>query len=329
MDRVRRATMHKSADNGGKDVPNVALILMATFVCGCIRRSIEPRHVGTKCHYLLRFYLSPVLRRMGLAQMPRNVPVSWTLPNHLSFVDRFFRTNTFDHKSIGQWSARNVLQALQGNDSMDPVAWFPERTAQLVWQNASSPVLTNKHQDLAWLAVRGALPVRSFLHRRNLTTSAHCPRDGCYGEETVAHLFKECGFARRVWRGLQGSLSRFIPSSSVTEDSVLYGLQDDGSRWSRRTGYLQHPASDGEGSQRGDSLLKRPLHQEGSRQRTSTVSTTSLVTATFKYIWAFMSGDAVVHKKSRYDFTRPSKRPKGTSAQSWRMGQMFSSCGRA
>ena len=224
MDRVRRATMYKSADNGGKSVPNVALILMATFVCGCIRRSVEPRHVGTKCHYLLRFYLSPVLRRMGLAQMPRNVPVSWSLPPHLSSVERFFRTNTFDHMSIGQWSAQNVLQALQGKDSMDPVAWFPEQTAQLVWQNASSPELTNKHQDLAWLAVRGALPVRSFLHRRNLTTSARCPRDGCYGVETVAHLFAECGFAQRVWRKMQGSLVRFIPNSSVTEDSVIYGL---------------------------------------------------------------------------------------------------------
>lgn len=107
---------------------------------------------------------------------------------------------------------------------MDMVGWFPEQTVQTIWQNASSPELTNKHQDLAWLAVRGALPVRSFLHGRSITPSARCPREDCAGEETVAHVFAGCGFARRVWRKMQGSLSRFIPSSCVTEDSLIYGL---------------------------------------------------------------------------------------------------------
>uniref|UniRef100_UPI00398EA63E probable G-protein coupled receptor 139 n=1 Tax=Pristiophorus japonicus TaxID=55135 RepID=UPI00398EA63E len=56
--------MYKSLDSGGKDVPNVAVILMATFVCGCIKLCTDPRYANTNCHPVLRFYLSPVLQRM-------------------------------------------------------------------------------------------------------------------------------------------------------------------------------------------------------------------------------------------------------------------------
>ncbi|XP_078412405.1 uncharacterized protein LOC144689141 [Cetorhinus maximus] len=224
MDRVRRDAMYKPLDKGGKNVPNIALILMATFVCGCIKRCVDPQYANTKCHYVLRFYLSPVLRRMGLATLPRNAPSSWTVPYHLSLVEKFMQKNTFDHKSIRQWSARNVLEALRDKERVDPVGWFPEQTVKVIWQNASSPELSNKHQDVAWLVVRKALPVRSFLHARKLTPSARCPRGGCGGEETVVHLLVDCAFAKKVWREMQWLLSRFIPSSSVTQDSVLYGL---------------------------------------------------------------------------------------------------------
>lgn len=37
----------KSTDKGGKNVPNDALILTATFVYVCIKLCVEPKHVGT------------------------------------------------------------------------------------------------------------------------------------------------------------------------------------------------------------------------------------------------------------------------------------------
>ncbi|XP_072103315.1 uncharacterized protein [Mobula birostris] len=221
MERVRRTVMHKSLDNGGKNVPNIALTLMASFVCGCIRLCVEPRYVGTKYHYVPRFYLSPWLRRMGLAPLPRNAPVSWSLPAYLSYVAKFFQENAFDHRAIRQWSARSVLQALQEKDVMDTVGWFPEQTVQFIWQNASLPDLTNRHQDLAWLAVRGALPVRALLYAWNVVPAPHCPREDCGEEESVTHLFAHCQFAKRVWRMMDGLVSRFIPSSCVTEDSLI------------------------------------------------------------------------------------------------------------
>ncbi|XP_067866275.1 uncharacterized protein [Heterodontus francisci] len=140
------------------------------------------------------------------------------------FVGKFLQENTFDHQSIRQWSARNVLKALREKEMVDPVGWFPKQTAKVIWQNASSPKLSNKHQDVVWLVVRRALPVRSFLHAQSLAPSARCSRGGCGGEETVAHLLLECVFAKQVWKELQCFLSRCVPSSSVTQESVLYGL---------------------------------------------------------------------------------------------------------
>ncbi|XP_067896195.1 uncharacterized protein [Heterodontus francisci] len=190
----------------------------------CIKLRVNLQYANSKCHYVLRFYLSPVLRKMGLVTLPRNAPSSWTVPYHLSFVEQFLQENTFDHRSIRQWSARNVLKALREKETGDPVGWFPEQTAKVIWRNASSPELSNKHQDVAWLVVRRALPVRFFMHARSLALSAQCPRGGCGGEETVGHPLLECVFAKQVWKEMQWFLSRFIPSSSVTQESVLYGL---------------------------------------------------------------------------------------------------------
>eukprot|EP00061_Rhincodon_typus_P009384 g32853.t1 len=80
----------------------------------CVRR-----YTNTKCHYSLRFYLSPVLQRMGLASLPWNAPSSWTIPYHLSFVEKFMKENTFDHKSIKQWSARSILETLWEKERVD------------------------------------------------------------------------------------------------------------------------------------------------------------------------------------------------------------------
>eukprot|EP00061_Rhincodon_typus_P018254 g47354.t1 len=168
MDRVCRDIMYKDLDKGGKNVPNATLTLMATFVCGCIKLCVDPQYANTKCHYLLRLYLSPVLRRMGLALLPWNTPSSWTVPYHLSFVEKLVKRNIFDHKAIRRWSARSIFGTLRVNERVDPVGWFPTQTAKVIWQNASSPELSNKHQDIAWLVVRRALPVRSFMHARTL-----------------------------------------------------------------------------------------------------------------------------------------------------------------
>eukprot|EP00061_Rhincodon_typus_P013125 g39302.t1 len=60
MDRVHKDTMHKTLDKGEKNVPNATLILMAIFVCGCIKLYVDPQYTNIKCHDILRFYFSSV-----------------------------------------------------------------------------------------------------------------------------------------------------------------------------------------------------------------------------------------------------------------------------
>eukprot|EP00061_Rhincodon_typus_P016808 g45211.t1 len=102
-------SMYKTLDKREKNVPNVALVLMATFVCGCIKLCIDPWYA----YYILRFYLSLMLQRMGLASLPWNAPSSWTIPYHLSFVEKFAKKHTFDHQSIRKWSTHSVLETLR------------------------------------------------------------------------------------------------------------------------------------------------------------------------------------------------------------------------
>eukprot|EP00061_Rhincodon_typus_P010220 g34342.t1 len=142
---------YKTLDTGGTNVSSVSLIRMATFVCGCIKLCVDPRYANTKGHYVLRFHLSPVLQKMGPASLLQRAPSSWTIPYHVSFVEQFATKNTIDHKSIRKWSARSVLKTLRGKERVDPVAWFPEQIVKGIWQNASSPELSNKLQDIAWL----------------------------------------------------------------------------------------------------------------------------------------------------------------------------------
>eukprot|EP00061_Rhincodon_typus_P008164 g30544.t1 len=67
-----------------------------------------------------------VLRRVGLASLPRNAPSSWAVPYHLFFMEKFAKKNIFDHKSIRKWSACTVLETLWEKEKVYPVVWFPD-----------------------------------------------------------------------------------------------------------------------------------------------------------------------------------------------------------
>eukprot|EP00061_Rhincodon_typus_P004979 g23878.t1 len=64
-------------------------------------------------------HLFLVLRRIGLALLPWNTPSSCTVLYHLSFVEKFVKKNTIDHKSIRKWSACSVLKTLWEKERVD------------------------------------------------------------------------------------------------------------------------------------------------------------------------------------------------------------------
>eukprot|EP00061_Rhincodon_typus_P011261 g36148.t1 len=92
---------------------------------------------------------------MGLALALKNAPSSWTIPYHLSFMEKFAKKNTFDHKSIRKWSACIVLETLWEKEWIDPVG-------------CSLSSLSNSF---------GRMP-----HHQNFTT---CTKNGLAGGEKV------------------------------------------------------------------------------------------------------------------------------------------------
>lgn len=63
---------------------------------------------------------------------PGAIPVQCvtpTLPHYLLFIEKVFRTSSFHHNPIRQWSSQSVKQAPWDNAL---VGWFPEQTSQIV-----------------------------------------------------------------------------------------------------------------------------------------------------------------------------------------------------
>eukprot|EP00061_Rhincodon_typus_P016073 g44092.t1 len=42
---------------------------------------------------------------------------------------------------------------IKEKERVDPIRLFPEQTVKVIWQNISSPELSDKHQDVAWLVL--------------------------------------------------------------------------------------------------------------------------------------------------------------------------------
>eukprot|EP00061_Rhincodon_typus_P014738 g41984.t1 len=90
---------------------------------------------------------------------------------------KFGKRNTFGHSSISTWSAHSVLETLREKERVDPVAWFPEQTVKVIWQNVSSPELSSKHQDIVWLV--DAQRDKHQLHLEDQLSERHsliCPK---------------------------------------------------------------------------------------------------------------------------------------------------------
>eukprot|EP00061_Rhincodon_typus_P014580 g41681.t1 len=166
--------VQNSGEWGGENIPNIALILMTTFVYTCIKLCVDPWYTNTKCYYVLRLYLSCCCigwdwpHGRGKLQVVEPFRITCPLSRNLQ------RKTIFDHQSIRKWSACSVLETLKEKERLNPVAWFSEQTVKVIWQNASSLELSNKHQGIAWLMERRALSVISFmytsLHQHMLTS---------------------------------------------------------------------------------------------------------------------------------------------------------------
>ncbi|XP_054900671.1 uncharacterized protein LOC129369282 [Poeciliopsis prolifica] len=97
--------------------------------------------------------------------------------------------------------------------------------ATTVWRNVSHPVVSNRLQDMSWMAAHGILPVRAVMHSRGMSATSICTRPGCGAPESVRHLLWECSAADDLWATAGSSQFSHLPAGEVLNAQlVLYGV---------------------------------------------------------------------------------------------------------
>ncbi|KAJ1170263.1 hypothetical protein NDU88_002143 [Pleurodeles waltl] len=161
MDRVKRTVMHKEHRKGGKAVPDIPTILRAFFVCGCVRITLTNENKDHSAYKVFRFFLLPVWRRLGWDEWENATMFNWDLPWYYKKIEKFVVEFGLNCVTPSLWKPRTIHRLIRSRDTTEPVSDLPPATATRVWENVSSPSLTNRHKDIAWMAVKGGLPVRS------------------------------------------------------------------------------------------------------------------------------------------------------------------------
>ncbi|KAM5152703.1 LOW QUALITY PROTEIN: uncharacterized protein ACMZJ9_010829 [Mantella aurantiaca] len=164
----------------------------------------------------------PLWRSLGWDKWDSSVPYNWDTPWFYLETFMFIKDNELQVKP-DLWKPKTIHKLIRAKDTMESVPGLPSDTCKYIWRNVSSKRLTNRHKDLAWMAIQGGLPTRTFMHARNLCRYRHCPF--CViEEETPLHLFWQCEFAQRLLAALEHELRDLMPQTAITHCAVLYGL---------------------------------------------------------------------------------------------------------
>ncbi|XP_031747517.1 uncharacterized protein LOC116406770 [Xenopus tropicalis] len=223
MDRVKRSVMYKAPCKGGKGVPDIPTLLRSFFVCNCIRQTITGKEKDSVGSSMSRFFLLPLWRSLGWDKWDSSYPYNWNTPWFYLDVTKFVREHQLEGVKPDLWKPKTIHKLIRAKDKTESIPGLPEDTAKVVWGNVSSDSLTNKHKDMSWMAIQGGLPLRTFMHARNLCRYRHCPRCILY-EETSLHTFWDCQFAQVLLDALEHELKDCVPRNLLTHHAVLYGL---------------------------------------------------------------------------------------------------------
>ncbi|KAJ1086950.1 hypothetical protein NDU88_000145 [Pleurodeles waltl] len=155
MDRVKRSVMHKGLRKGRKAVPDIPTILRAVFVCGCVRITLMNENKDHSAYRVFCIFLLLESRRLRWDKW-ENAPTSnGDLPWYYKEIEKFVVEFGLNCVTPSLRKPRTIHRLIRSRDTTEPVSDLPPATATRVWENVSSPSLTNRHKDFAWMAVKG------------------------------------------------------------------------------------------------------------------------------------------------------------------------------
>lgn len=218
--------MYQTIREGGRDVPCIPLKLDAIFysnVCNLLSKTYVH-----KCQILMWFWLSGPFS--FLVKWDNNVPKAEDRPDYYQQMDDRRKKYT-ECKDVGViMKHRELYRSLVQKHNIQIVVVKEE-----VWGRVQDKELSNKHKDFNWLLLYRRLPVRSTMYAHGLGKSKYCPRENCLEEETIVHLMWECGFAKKVWKGVK---EYYECLRDITYESSVYFEIKEGGKQQRAKVYL-------------------------------------------------------------------------------------------
>ena len=217
---VRREVMYLGKDKGGRDVPDFPLKLDCLFfaqLCARLAAPLEHPH-----QYFVRLWLSWPLRFM-VNTWSNSGPKAETRPDHYKHLVRWSRVLPAGLQPEAAVRHRALYKVvLEGRGARAAVGLEKD-----TWSRVQPKGLDNRLQDLNWQCVHGKLPVREVLYRHGLTRHPRCPRPTCAEDESLGHVFWDCGYARVIWGKVSVLCSKVDPQFQLTREKVMRGWSHD------------------------------------------------------------------------------------------------------
>ena len=214
-ERLKRDTVKKRPENGGKGLPDPHLFLGSKYTALHIRYAMAPSREN-KTSALARFWMGSYLRSLSILKPSLKCPVSFNLPPQYLFIKKFLKQYDLEGQNVTVLTNAKLLVSLvQDREKVSPVPGLTTCEAKRVWRNVAHPALQNKQKDLSWMAAHEILPVRAVMHSRGMAKNPICPRSGCGKPETVRHVFWECSVAGDLWAATDPLTSPNLPAGEV------------------------------------------------------------------------------------------------------------------
>ncbi|KAK1802550.1 hypothetical protein P4O66_004202 [Electrophorus voltai] len=217
---VKREVMYLGKDKGGRDVSDFPLKLDCLFfaqLCARLAAPLEHPH-----QYFIRLWLSWPLRKV-VRTWSNSGPKAETLPEHFDHMVRWSKSLPAGLRPESLAKHRLLYKTVLEARGTRAVVGLEEDT----WSRVQPKGLDNRLQDLNWRCIHGKLPVRDVLYRHGLTRHPRCPRPNCAEEETLRHVFWDCGYARDVWGKVADLCRTLDPQFQLTYNKVTWGWPQD------------------------------------------------------------------------------------------------------
>lgn len=218
QERVKRLTMFKCPENGGRDVPNIPVMVRVQSLAYTVSNI---QTMAKKSSFFNKFYFTTTLRPLGLCALDHTIPYSWDPPKHYRVLRETLHA-FFKNKTDNNWTFKTLKTAINQLETPIVLEHPPNFDNKIIWKNVNNPNLSNKHKDIAWMAAVCCLPTRVFMFRRGLAQRETCPY-GCPTRENETHVLWECRVAKDTWLVTSPLLQRLTGPAAMTLQDVFYG----------------------------------------------------------------------------------------------------------